>query len=203
MLWRTGVVLVAFTLALSGCAVKGDGGGPADPGATPTGEQTPGAMPDDTPQGEGSPSPEPTATASVTPVTMPTDCRKILSDEVLAQLKDVPLNDPAFGPTGVQVDGSLQCIWRDPRADTTGLSTMISKMRRGPALEMLNGLVDEGFTCYTPDGGTRCEKTWANETYPVTDGRTLFWRDDVLIDTSYSNLAPSGYTSSIIASLFG
>ena len=31
---------------------------------------------------------------------------------------------------------------------------------------MLNGLADdEGYTCYTPDGGTRCEKTWQNEPY--------------------------------------
>ena len=51
--------------------------------------------------------------------------------------------------------------------------------------------------------GTRCEKTWQNTQYPVTDGRTLYWRDDILIDTQYSNLAPSGYTSAIIESIFG
>ena len=51
-------------------------------------------------------------------------------------------------------------------------------MNRGPALDLLNQLTDdEGFTCFTPDEGTRCEKTWQNEQYPVTDGRTLFWRD--------------------------
>ena len=82
-----------------------------------------------------------------------------------------------------------------PRADTTHLTTTITVISRGPALDLLNELADdEGFTCYTPDGGTRCEKTWQNEQYPVTDGRTLFWRDDILIDTTYSNLAPSGYT---------
>ena len=71
-------------------------------------------------------------------------------------------------------------------------------------LDMLNDLVaTQGFSCYTPDDGTRCEKTWINDTYPVNDGRTLFWRDDVLIDTQYSNLAPTGYTASIIAAIFG
>ena len=76
-------------------------------------------------------------------------------------------------------------------------------MNRGPALDLLNGLAaEEGFTCYTPDGGTRCEKTWESEQYPVTNGRTLFWRDDLLIDTSYSNLAPSGYTSSIVSAIW-
>lgn len=134
---------------------------------------------------------------------MPTDCRAILSEAVLAELGETPLNDTAFGPSGAQPDGSLVCIWADPGADTTGLTTHIEKMSRGEALDMLNALADnEGFTCYTPDEGTRCEKTWPNETYPVTDGRTLFWRDDIMIDTQYSNLAPTGYTSSIVAAIW-
>ena len=128
----------------------------------------------------------------------------MLSDDVLAQLEDVPLNDPAFGPSGVQPDGSLICMWADPAADTTGLRTEITNEARGPALDMMNELAEtQGFACYTPDGGTRCEKTWANETYPVTDGRTLFWRDDILIDTQYSNLAPVGYTASIVEYIWG
>ena len=165
------------------------------------------------------PAPDPSSTASLTPgatltpeptpirtptATIPDDCRAILDDAVLAELGDTPLNDPAFAPTGVQPDGSLVCVWRDPAADTTGLVTTISTMSRGPALDMLNALADDdGFTCYTPDGGTRCEKTWQNADYPVTDGRTLFWRDDILIDTVYSNLAPSGYTSAVVTAVFG
>ena len=113
------------------------------------------------------------------------------------------LNDPAFGSSGPQPGGGLICVWRDPASDTTGLITTITYMSRGPALDMLNQLVaEEGYACYTPVGGTRCEKTWQNETYPVTDGRTLFWRDDILIDTVYSNLAPSGYTDAVVASIF-
>ena len=152
----------------------------------------------------------PTATATPTPTAspganaeVPTDCRAILSDAVLADLGETPLNDPAFGPSGVQDDGSLVCIWADPGADTTHLTTTITAINRGPALILLNQLADtDGFTCYTPDTGTRCEKTWQNTQYPVTDGRTLYWRDDILIDTQYSNLAPSGYTSAIIENVF-
>ena len=155
-----------------------------------------------TPQtGGASASPSPTPISA--PVALPTDCRAILSDAVLAELGETPLNDAAFGPSGVGSDGTLTCIWADPGADTTGLTTTISRMNRGPALDMLNALAnDEGFSCFTPDGGTRCEKTWPNAQYPVTDGRTLFWREDVLIDTRYSNLAPSGYTSRIVEHLF-
>ena len=149
-----------------------------------------------------SPSPSPTPTP--TPVALPTDCTALLSAPVQAQLGDLPLNLPAYGPSGVQGDGSLICIWADPKSDTTNISTTISRKARGEALDLLNGLVKtQGFSCYTPDKGTRCEKEWPDAQYPVTDGRTLFWRDDVLIDTRYSNLAPTGFTSSIIASIFG
>ncbi|WP_426172161.1 hypothetical protein [Microbacterium sp. DWRC1-3] len=180
-------------VALTACTPQ-TGGASASP--SPTGSET--AAPEQT----GSPSPSPTPTSA--PVALPTDCRAILSDAVLAELGETPLNDAAFGPSGVGSDGTLTCIWADPGADTTGLTTTISRMNRGPALDMLNALAnDEGFSCFTPDGGTRCEKTWPNAQYPVTDGRTLFWREDVLIDTRYSNLAPSGYTSSIVEHLFG
>jgi hypothetical protein len=164
------------------------------------------AAPDASTSVSTSPTPSniPTFSRAPTQVRIPADCKAMLSADVLAQLGAVPLNDPTLGPSGVQADGSLICIWRDPGADTTGLTTTVSRMNRGPALDMLNDLVaTQGFSCYTPDAGTRCEKTWINDTYPVNDGRTLYWRDDVLIDTQYSNLAPTGYTASIIASIFG
>ncbi|PQZ55086.1 MULTISPECIES: hypothetical protein [unclassified Microbacterium] len=190
----TGAAAALIILAaLTACTPQSDAGG--DPAPSPTGSATSSAEPTDTP----SPSASPTSA----PVALPTDCRAILSEAVLAELGDTPLNDAAFGPSGVAADGSLTCNWADPRADTTRLTTKISHMNRGPALDMLNALATtEGFSCFTPDGGTRCEKTWPNEQYPVTDGRTLFWRDDVLIDTRYSNLAPAGYTSSIVEHIF-
>lgn len=187
------LVAVAACGVLAGC-VGEPGTAPASSASTPapTASLTPGATL----------TPEPTPLRTPT-ATVPDDCRAILDDTVLSALGDTPLNDPAFAPTGVQPDGSLICVWRHPGADTTGLVTTISSMSRGPALDMLNELADdEGFTCYTPDGGTRCEKTWQNADYPVIDGRTLFWRDDILIDTAYSNLAPPGYTSAIIAAVF-
>ncbi len=183
---------------LAGCGpASSDGGQGAGGGEKPSAGST--QEPEDTEE----PSPTPSPTSTTKGVVLPTDCRAILSENVLSQLDGIPLNDKAFGPSGVGDDGTLTCIWGDPKADTTNLVTKISAMNRGPALDMLNALVtDEGFTCFTPDGGTRCEKTWQNTQYPVTDGRTLFWRDDILIDTRYSNLAPSGYTSSIVKNLF-
>ncbi|MDQ1137994.1 hypothetical protein QE410_002793 [Microbacterium sp. SORGH_AS 1204] len=180
----------AALLALTACAPAAEEAAPDAPAPVST---------------SPTPSNIPTFSRAPTAVRLPADCKAMLSADVLSQLGAVPLNDPSLGvATGVQPDGSLICVWRDPAADTTGLTTTVSRMDRGPALDMLNELVaTQGFSCYTPDAGTRCEKTWINETYPVNDGRTLYWRDDVLIDTQYSNLAPTGYTASIITSIFG
>ncbi|QMU97351.1 hypothetical protein FVO59_09050 [Microbacterium esteraromaticum] len=185
-------LILASVSLLAGCATAGP-----EEAAKPAKSDKP------TASGSASPSSKPSPAPEKTLMPLPGDCRKILSDDVLAQLKDVPLNDPGFGDSGLLDDGSLVCNWGSPDADTTGLTTKISRMDRGPALDMLNELAaTDGFTCYTPDDGTRCEKTWQNEQYPVTDGRTLFWRDDLLIDTRYSNLAPKGYTTSIVEALW-
>lgn len=191
------LLLVAL---LAACAPE-DSGATPEPGASASNDRDASAeaSPDATDAGDETATPSPSASV----VALPTDCKAILTAGVLAQLDGIPLNDPAFGASGPQADGSLVCIWADPGADTTGLTTTITRVYRGPALDLLNQLADaEGYTCYTPDGGTRCEKTWQNATYPVTDGRTLFWREDVLIDTRFSNLAPTGYTAAIIASVF-
>ncbi len=168
-----------------------------EPGATPGSGET--GTAELSPSATSTPSPSATRDA----VAIPTDCRAILTPAVLEELADIPLNDPAAGiPTGVLPDGSLACLWRDPLVDTTNLLTTIAYMSRGPALDMLNGLLAEGYACYTPDGGTRCEKTWFSQPELLPQGRTLFWRDDILIDTTFSNLAPTGYTSAIVASIF-
>lgn len=133
---------------------------------------------------------------------LPTDCEQMLDDAVRAQLADVPLNDPSFGPSGVLPDRSLRCVWSMPGSQTTRLITTVNYAPEQPVLDYLNVLMADGFVCYEPAGGLRCEATWENETAPVTDGRTLFYRDGVLIDTQYSNLAPAGYTNAIIRSLW-
>ncbi|MBA8817633.1 hypothetical protein FHX48_002738 [Microbacterium halimionae] len=182
--------VVTLTLSLAACL--------PEPSASPAPART-SATPSE------SLSASPTPTPSVTAVSLPTDCRKILTQDVLDELGETPLNDPATGvSTGVQADGSLICLWRDVRADTTYLQTTVSAMNRGPALDLMNQLrADDGYSCYTPDDGTRCEKVWMNQKYQVNDGRTLFWRDDILIDTQYSNLAPAGYTAAVVDSVFG
>ena len=88
------------------------------------------------------PTPIATRSPGATPaaqVQLPTDCRAILSDDVLAELDGVTLNDASYGDeVGVQADGSLVCLWGSPETDTGRLTTTISVISRGPALDLLN-----------------------------------------------------------------
>lgn len=186
---------VAAVLVLAGCA-----GTPA-PDATTTGADT-------------APSPRPTPSVSITPfplgqassttalpADLPQGCRDLLDDAVLAQLEGVPLNAEGMGG-GIRSDSSRVCVWGEPGAATTRLVTVIGYSPDREARDALFALGADGFTCYEPQGGIRCEKTWQDPNLPVENGRTLFYRDGVIVDTQYSNLAPTGYTNAIIDALW-
>jgi len=187
--------LAAVALLLTGCVAEDEPPPDAEvtvPAPSPTRTATPWTSGDPVPSG-------PVTSMTV----LPTDCEQMLDDEdVLAQLAGIPLNDPSFGDSGLLADRSLRCVWAEPGAQTTRLITTLNYAPEQDVLDYLNALMDDGFVCYEPSGGLRCEATWENETAPVTDGRTLFYRDGVLIDTQYSNLAPSGYTAAIIRTLW-
>lgn len=188
------VMAVVAAVSLAGCV--------AEPAPAPTGSA-----------GAPSASPAPQATptgpvlldfpfgpaASTTP--LPNDCREILTDSVLAELDGVPLNAPGMGG-GIRPDSTRVCAWGEPGAAATWLVTLIGFSPYREASDALYELGREGYTCYEPGGGIRCERTWEHETLPVTQGRTLYYRDGIIVDTQYSNLAPAGYTTAIINALW-
>lgn len=187
-----GAVLIVL---LAGCAQT-----PQAPAPSAPAEAAPTATPTPTGTAPGTP---PVPSGPVLSMTvLPADCTTMLSDEVRAQLEGIPLNDPSFGESGVRADRSLRCVWGEPGATTTRLVTTVNYAPRNDVLDYFNARMEEGFVCYEPAEGLRCEKTWENPDYPVTDGRTLFYRDGVLIDTQYSNLAPSGYTTAVIRAIW-
>lgn len=138
---------------------------------------------------------------SVSTTALPDDCRAILTGSVLTALEGVPLNAPGMGG-GIRPDSSRVCAWGEPDAIATRLVTVIGYSPEREALDALYALGTEGFTCYEPTGGVRCEKTWTSDTLSIEQGRTLFYRDGVIVDTQFSNLAPAGYTTAIIRSLW-
>jgi hypothetical protein len=185
-------MVVAGALALSGCAPATEDAGPTP---APTVSQTTPPAPTgpvlaDFPFGPSE---------STTP--LPDDCRALLTGSVLTELDGVPLNAPGMGG-GILPDSTRVCAWGDPGAAGTWLVTRIGFSPYRAAADALYELGREGFTCYEPAGGIRCERTWEHETLPVTQGRTLYYRDGVIVDTQYSNLAPQGYTNAIIAALW-
>lgn len=138
---------------------------------------------------------------SVSTTALPKDCTSILSERVRTELDGVPLNAPGMGG-GIRPDSSRVCVWGEEGALATRLVTVIGYSPEREALDALYALGAEGFTCYEPAGGVRCEKTWTSDTLSIEQGRTLFYRDGVIVDTQFSNLSPEGYTAAIIRSLW-
>lgn len=138
--------------------------------------------------------------ASTTP--LPPDCRAVLTDDLLAELDEHPFNAPGMGG-GIRADSTRVCVWGDPAAVGTWLVTVIGYSPEREARDALYLLgVEDGYECYDSSGGLRCERTWPHETLPVERGRTVFWRDGVVLDTQYSNLEPAGYTAAIVSAMW-
>ncbi|PZU46578.1 MAG: hypothetical protein DI566_07000 [Microbacterium sp.] len=187
---------LAVAVLLGGCTGTPDTTASSSSGAA--------AKPSPTPTPAPSLAPFPTGTSESTtplPADLPQGCRDLLTDAVLAQLEDVPLNADGMGG-GIRADSARVCAWGDPGAAGTWLVTVIGYSPDREARDALYALGQDGFTCYEPDDGIRCEKTWDHPTLPVKQGRTVFYRDGVFVDTQYSNLAPTGYTNAVIDSLW-
>ncbi len=189
------LALAALTVALAaGCA----------------GTPTPAPATTEAPTASAAPSPAASALPpietfpigpSVSTTALPDDCRAILDERVLAELEGVPLNAPGMGG-GLRPDSSRVCVWGEEGALATRLVTVIGYSPERDARDALYALGADGFTCYEPAGGIRCEKTWTSDTLAIEQGRTLFYRDGVIVDTQFSNLSPQGYTAAIIRALW-
>jgi len=137
---------------------------------------------------------------STTP--LPSDCESILTPGIRASLEGIPLNAPGMGG-GIRPDSSRVCVWADPGASRTSLVTVVGYSPERDARDALYLLgVDDGYLCYEPDHGLRCEKS-GKDALGLSQGRTVFWRDGVAIDTQYRNLAPQGYTDGIVKAIWG
>lgn len=182
---------LAALLLTAGCAPEPDAApSPTVPVASPTPTVTPVPIAE-FPYG-----------VSTSTTALPQDCESILTDEILSSLEGIPLNAPGMGG-GIRPDSSRVCVWADPGASMTRLVTVVGYAPEREARDTLYLLgVDEGYLCYEPDAGIRCEKTWEDGALGLPAGRTVYWRDGVAVDTQYSNLAPQGYTTAIVDALW-
>lgn len=189
---RVGILAAAAALALSACAPEPD----AAPDTTPTQTVAPSPTPTPVPVADFPFGPSTSTTA------LPADCESILTEEILTSLEGIPLNAAGMGG-GIRPDSSRVCVWADPGASLTRLVTVVGYAPEREARDAMYLLgVDEDYLCYEPDEGIRCEKTWEDGTLGLTNGRTVYWRDGVAVDTQYANLSPQGYTTAIVDALW-
>lgn len=193
--WRTlsrGAALAATALLLTACAgtpeIVTSSSAPPAPAPSASAPSGPELLPFPT-------GPSQSSTA------LPGDCDDLLDARIRDELEGVPLNAPGMGG-GLRPDSSRVCVWGEPGAAGTWLAVVVGYAPLREAHDALYELGNDGYTCYEPQGGIRCERTWDHPTLPVEQGRTLFYRDGVIIDTQYSNLAPSGFTDTVIRTLW-
>lgn len=173
---------------------------------------------------EPSPEPQPTETvddeepepepAPLVRIELPDDCIALIPSSILSAFDDVPLNHTSYVeqglPSGISNERmrerleehrELGCVWRDPDAISTGLTTTIARISGGDAAQSIMVLQGAGAACYLAHNGTRCELDTSSAS--VVDGETHFFRDDIWIATAWSDLAPSGYTAGLSSTIWG
>lgn len=215
------ITLLAATLLLTGCQ-----GGAAQPSPEPTVTETTTVTPTPTPTGDdgaggdGGATPEPTATAA--PVaTIPTDCTDIVDAAAYAStFGETPLNPAEFGdqwgqrtPTEPRPDAAapqiardvseLSCLWRDPRADITGIGVEIGRVTPDQAATMSSYVTGNGGACTEVHQGTSCQFVMPDPQYPVERTQTLFVRDGVVVYVDQTNFPTDDLLGSITARVWG
>jgi len=184
-----------------------------------TGCKAPGTEPpSSSPSSGSSESPVPSDEA-VTGVELPTDCTETMSDELYAStFADVPLNDPAFGPSGVvepnpAAPGSdidlviagqmtLICIWQDPAADVTGLRLAMGHVAVEDGEAYLKELEHQDYECKNRYEGQWCQHISNDTDFGVEEGHTAFLRDDVFIEVRQANFPTNGFLADVVETIW-
>jgi hypothetical protein len=218
--------VAATLIGLTGCA-GGAGGddvtaGPTATVTVPTPTETPGET--TPPTAEPTDPAEPTETAVAAPlVTIPTDCAQIVDAATYAAtFGETPLNPenfprrdetprgartPSVPEAGAQpfqiVDAAaeLDCYWRDPSADITGIGVILGRLDQPTAASLLDQATASGALCREAHGGQLCQQPIEIEGYPVEATETYFVRGDLYIDVHQVNWVTNDLIGSMLAHL--
>jgi hypothetical protein len=222
----TGAAALVLTalVALTGCA--GGAAGDDDDVTTGPTETVTVPPPTSTPGSSESPTPEPTETEVAAPlVSIPTDCTQIVDEATYAAtFGEIPLNPESFPrrdgtargartasvpEAGAQpfqiVDAAaeLDCLWRDPRADISGIGVILGRLDQPTAASLLDQVAAAGATCQEAHGGQLCQQQVAVEQYPVEAADTWFVRGDFYIAVDQINVPTNDLIGSILEHLEG
>ena len=196
----------------------GAGATPGD-GETATPTAPPASSPTSTTEATPTPSSSETPTAS--PVNIPTDCTQIVdSATYTATMGENPLNPEGFlrrdgtpfgarTPTVPPADAtlvqivdsaaSLDCLWRDPRADITGLGVTMGRLDQATSASLLSLAAADGATCSDAQGGRLCQKSGKDVQYQTDQTQTYFVRGDLYVYVNQTNFPTNDLLGSILA----
>ena len=216
----TAAALVVVALAGCGGQASGDYAGPPTPTTSPTSS----AAPEATSEPTVDPAPTATPTPDASPaVTIPSDCTQIVDTATYeATMGANPLNPdnfprrdgtahgartpgiPEAGADPVAVADTaaeLDCLWRDPRADVSGLSVQMGRLDQPSASSLLQRAEASGSTCSDSHGGRVCQISSVDPQYGTDASRTYFVRGDLFIAVDQSNFPTNDLLGSILTHL--
>ena len=213
-------------LALVGCSGTpgGDATASPTPTATATGDAAPTPAPTPTAEPDTTPAPTATAAPDASPVvTIPTDCTQIVDTATYqATMGSTPLNPEAYprrdgSARGARTPGvpaagdapfviadtaaELDCLWRDPAADVTGLSVQLGRLDEATSAALLQQAEARGASCSEAHDGRLCQQTTVVEMYGTDSTDTYFVRGDLFIAVGQSNYPTNDLLGSILTHL--
>jgi len=155
-----------------------------------------------------SPTPRPTPPRN-TVAAIPTDCRSVVpapdydrlfgETPVTETTPGVDAPDSDLGPT------SISCLWRDPRADISGISIQIGTGSDAQLAEAVRRFpdFDGGGTCETRGPGTFCQSRATVEGYGVEKAYTFYFRGTTWIVIDQTNVPTDNLLGSLSETIWG
>ncbi|MGC5169440.1 hypothetical protein ACPW96_05715 [Micromonospora sp. DT81.3] len=199
---------VALIAVLAACA-------PQTPPAT-TPSESPSSTPRPTATGSAAPSESPTPVATEDPgssIDLPAACEDIYSEELLATIADMPLNDPGVTLLSTEMTAGLEiletaptirCSWGLP--SDFGLATNVTIVDAAQTQSLEQSMRDTGMECADYEQGTLCRietEHLGEDDVVAKTGETHYLRGNGWVSTHWINFAPEGYTEDIVATLWG
>ncbi len=204
-----------LVLALTAGCSSGPGEATPDP-------SSPGSSAPSSPTPSGTATPAPTETPG--PIALPTDCTDVVDQATYAAtFGDSPLNPVEFGGSGttsgvvtpteppagasavqiVRAANELSCLWRDPRADISGIGVDMGHLDPAVSGPAFDSLASAGFTCTSVHEGRSCQLVTPEQQYPVDRTQTFWVRDDVVVTVDQTNVPTDDLIGSIATRLWG
>ncbi|WP_420365380.1 hypothetical protein AAEP80_17935 [Curtobacterium sp. L3-7] len=138
---------------------------------------------------------------------IPSDCRALVpADDYDRFFGTIPLQDPAGSEWGDDTGfpaPDLWCIWKDPRADVTGLDIKVGKSTAENVHADTTLLEQDGWVCSTHDGGRFCQRTQQAVPYPVDTTTTFFIKGTTWVEINQTNVATNGLLQAVQEQVWG